>query len=88
MKRFVSVLLVFCLMVSFSIEAFSTEDSLASSEEETRAMDLFNTGKYTEAKKIFDHLGMTELVKECDYQWTFTQVEQNHFQNSYLFRPY
>ena len=83
MKRFVSVLLVFCLMVSFSIEAFSTEDSLVSSEEETRAMDLFNTGKYTEAKKIYDHLGMTELVKECDYQWAFTQIEQNHFQNAF-----
>ena len=67
MKRIISFLLAFCLVVSFSIKAFSTDSGSASPEEEARAAELFKSGKYPEAKKIFSQLGMNDLVKECDY---------------------
>ena len=46
MRRFISFLLVFCLSVCFSIEAFSTDRESVSPEEEERAAELFKIGKY------------------------------------------
>ena len=68
-------------MVCFSIAAFST-DSESSPEEEARAMELFRSEKYPEAKKIFNQLGKNDLVKECDYQWAIMQAEEDHFESA------
>ena len=57
-------LLAFCLVVSFSIKAFSTHSESVSTEEEAIAAELFKSGKYPEAKMIFGQLGMKDLVKE------------------------
>ncbi len=40
----------------------------SSSKEEMEAMKLFNAGEYTEAKIIFESLGLTDMVNECEYQ--------------------
>ena len=82
MRRFISFLLVFCLIVSFSIEAFSTDSESVSPGEEARAMELFKSGKYPEAKNIFGQLGMNDPVKECDYQWAIMQAEEDHFESA------
>ena len=82
MRRFISFLLVFCLIVSFSIEAFSTDSESVSHGEEARAMELFKSGKYPEAKNIFGQLGMNDPVKECDYQWAIMQAEEDHFESA------
>ena len=81
MKRWISILTVLCLVIALPAGVFAEETS-----EELRAMEFFDAGKYTEAKKIYNDLGMTDMVNECDYQWAFTQAESNHFQNAlYLF---
>ncbi len=82
MKQIVSFLLTFCLVVSFSIKAFSTDSECVSTEEESKAAELFKNGKYPEAKKIFSQLGITEKVKECDYQWAIMQAEEDHFESA------
>ena len=82
MKRIVSFLLSFCLVISFSIKAFSTHSESVSTEEEAIAAELFKSGKYPEAKKIFGQLGMNDLVKECDYKWAFMQAEEDHFESA------
>ena len=82
MKRIVSFLLAFCLVISFSIKAFSTHSESVSTEEEAIAAELFKSGKYPEAKKIFGQLGLNDLVKECDYQWAIMQAEEDHFESA------
>ncbi len=82
MKRIVSFLLSFCLVISFSIKAFSTHSESVSTEEEAIATELFKSGKYPEAKKIFGQLGMNDLVKECDYKWAIMQAEEDHFESA------
>ena len=97
MRRFVSILLAIYLMVSFpggasatgtpvtdALKRISETVDFVEREEEIRATELFNAGKYPEAKKIFLALGMTEPAKECDYQWAFTQVENHHYQSALL----
>ena len=82
MKRIISFLLAFCLVVSFSIKAFSTHSESVSTEEEAIAAELFKSGKYPEAKMIFGQLGMKDLVKECDYKWAIMQAEEDHFESA------
>ena len=97
MRRFASFILALSLLLSIPGRAFAAgapvTDALkritdaidfVKREEEIRAAELFNAGKYPEAKKIYTALGMTEPAKECDYQWAFTQVENNHYQSALL----